>query len=61
MKWVWVGLAQAALFVGIAAYLSKKPWAVIFGGALAAFVMWISYVHARRAGLRSCEPGTEQY
>lgn len=61
MKWVWVGLGQAALFVAIAATLSKKPWAVILGGALAAAVMYLSYVHARRAGLRSCAPGTEQY
>lgn len=61
MKWVWVGLGQAALFVAIAASMSKQPWAVIFGGALAAFVMWVSYVHARKAGLRSSEPGTEQY
>lgn len=61
MKWVWIGLGQAALFVAIAAALSNKPWAVIFGGALAAAVMLLSYIHARRAGLASTAPGTEQY
>ena len=61
MKWVWIGLAQAGLFVAIAAMLSNRPWAVILGGALAAAVMLASYIHARRAGLRSNAPGTEQY
>jgi hypothetical protein len=61
MKWVKLGLAQAALFVLIAAYLSKQPWAALFGGILAGALMWWQYVHARRAGLSSSKPGTESY
>ena len=64
MKWVKLGLGQAAVFVAAAAYLAKdsaETWAVILGGALAAAMMWFSYVHARAAGLASSEPGTESY
>lgn len=61
MKWVKIGLLQSAVFVAIAASLSKTPWAVILGGALAAGLMWLSYVHAKKAGLAEGGPGTEQY
>lgn len=62
MKWVKIGLAQAALFVAIAMYLDKPDhWPALFGGALAAVLMWLSYVYARRCGLRSTLPGTESY
>lgn len=59
-KWVWIGLAQAALFVGIAAYISDEPKAVIAGGTLGGGLMLIQYWHAREAGLASSEPGTEK-
>jgi hypothetical protein len=60
MKWVYVGLAQAALFVAAAAYIDKKHRAeIIVGGAVAGMAMWAQYVHARRAGLASSAPGTE--
>jgi hypothetical protein len=59
MKWVYVGLAQAAIFVGVAAWISKKPAAVVSGGALAAGLMLASYYHARNAGLANPAPGTE--
>lgn len=61
MKWVKIGIGQAAVFVAIAAYLSKTPVAVIAGGVLAAALMWVSYVHAKKAGLAEGGPGTEQY
>lgn len=62
MKWVKLGLAQAALFVVIAAYLSKKhAGAALLGGGLAAVLMWAQYVHANACGLASSAPGTEQY
>lgn len=60
MKWVKVGLIQAAFFIAIAVYLDKKRWPSAMGGGLAALVMWLSYEHARDAGLASSEPGTEQ-
>ena len=62
MKWVKLGLAQAALFVLIAAWLARRGRAraaALLGGALASVIMWLSYVHARQAGLASAEPGTE--
>ena len=59
MKWVYVGLGQAAIFVAVAAYISKKPTAVVSGGVLAAGLMLGSYHHAKKCGLESDEPGTE--
>lgn len=62
MKWVHIGIAQAALFVVLAAWLDKAHrWSILGGGALAAALMYGQYAHARAAGLRSGEPGTEQY
>lgn len=61
MKWVYMGLGQAALFVGVAAYMSNKPGAVIAGGTTAALLMLGQYMHAREAGLNSSEGGTETY
>ena len=62
MKWVHLGIAQAALIVALAAVLDRKhKWAILGGGALAAGLMYGQYIHARNAGLRSCEPGTESY
>jgi hypothetical protein len=62
MKWVNIGLAQAALFVAIAAWWDKRHrTAIIAGGATAAGLMWWQYDHAKKAGLASPEPGTEQY
>lgn len=59
MKWVKIGLAQAALFVIIAASWLKGSWPAVFGGALAGALMWAQYEYANRSGLRSSAPGTE--
>lgn len=60
MKWVNLGCGQAFIFVVIAAMLDPKRSPHILGGGLLAMVlMYLQYVHARKAGLRSCEPGTE--
>lgn len=61
MKWVHLGLAQAALFVFIAAYLDKKRWPALLGGGLAGVLMWLQYAHAKSAGLRNGGPTTESY
>lgn len=61
MKWVHLGLGQAALFVGIAAVMSQHPGAVIAGGALAAGLMYGQYQHALQSGLDNPGPATEQY
>jgi hypothetical protein len=60
MKWVHIGIGQAALFIAIAAYIDPRHrTAIIGGGAAAGGLMYLQYVHARRAGLASAGPGTE--
>jgi hypothetical protein len=63
MKWVKLGLLQAAFFVGIGvmAEPNGKKWRPIVGGVLAMILLWCQYVHAKNAGLQSDEPGTEEY
>jgi hypothetical protein len=61
MKWVIIGMAQAAFFVGIAAMLDEDHWPALLGGGLAGAMMWVSYAHAKSAGLASSEPETETW
>ncbi len=62
MKWVHIGMLQAAIFVAAAAYLDKKHRPEILGGGgFAMAAMYGQYVHARSSGLASSEPGTESY
>ena len=60
MKWVHIGIGQAAIFIALAAYFDpthREP--IIAGGVLAGGLMYGQYVHARKAGLESIHPGTE--
>jgi uncharacterized membrane protein len=60
MKWVHIGIGQAAIFVLAAAIVDKKnSQAILAGGIVAGVLMYAQYVHARTAGLRSPEEGTE--
>lgn len=62
MKWVKLGIAQAAAFVIIAAWWDRRHrTAILAGGATAGALMWAQYAHAMTAGLASGQPGTEQY
>jgi len=62
MKWVKLGMWQAAAFVAVAALWDRKHrGAILAGGGLAAGLMWAQYDHANKAGLASTEPGTETY
>ena len=62
MKWVNIGLAESVLFITIAAYVDRKHTKpIVWGGALAAGIMYASYWHAKRAGLASSAPGTEDW
>lgn len=62
MKWVYLGIAQSYLLLLVAAYVDKRHrWAILGGGTFAAVLILGSYLHARNAGLKSCEPGTESY
>lgn len=60
MKWVHIGIVQAAAFVVVAAALDKPHrGAILTGGALAMGLMYGQYRHALSAGLSSGGPGTE--
>lgn len=62
MKWVHIGIGQAAIFVFIAALLDEKHRAsILLGGFLAGMLMYVQYAHAKNAGLRNGGPGTETY
>lgn len=62
MKWVAIGLIQAAGFVAVAAVIDR-PHAgpILAGGGVAAVLLTAQYVHARHAGLASGAPATERY
>ena len=62
MKWVHLGIAQAALFVGIAAVIDRRHRKqIIVGGVIAGGLMYAQYAHAKQAGLASSQPPTEQH
>lgn len=62
MKWVNIGVGQAAVFVVAAAVIDPKHRApILAGGTLAAVLMYLQYIHARNAGLESSAPGTESW
>ncbi len=62
MKWVNLGVVQAAGFVLIASWIDprhRRP--ILAGGALAAALMYGQYVHAKSSGLANGGQGTEHY
>lgn len=60
MKWVHIGLAQAGFFIAVAALVDRPHAApIVAGGSLAAVIMYVSYAHAKDAGMASSQPGTE--
>lgn len=59
MKWVHLGLAQAAVFVLIGMLLHPKRWPPLVGGGLAGGLLYLQYHHARAEGLRNAGPSTE--
>lgn len=66
MKWVKLGLAQAALFaaVGIIIQVMRgQPWwPAALGSGLAGLLLWCQYVHAKNCGMKNAHlPGTETY
>jgi hypothetical protein len=63
MKWVKLGLLQAALFVaiGVLAEPPGKKWRPLVGGGTAMILLWVQYVHAKNAGLENAGQGTEDY
>jgi hypothetical protein len=63
MKWVHIGLAQAALFVviGVLAEPPGKKWRPLIGGGVAGVLLYLQYIHARNAGIENGGEGTETY
>jgi hypothetical protein len=63
MKWVRIGLLQAAGFALFGAWVESRtggtPAAPLLGAGVAAVLLWAQYVHAKNAGQRSSQPGTE--
>jgi len=60
MKWVHIGMAEAAVFVIAAAYLDKTHRVpILLGGAAEAAITYAEYLHGKQAGLQSAMPGTE--
>lgn len=60
-KWVNIGLAQAALFVLIAAAMDKQKWPALLGGSMAGAILWLCYAHAKASGLKNGGTPTESY
>lgn len=62
MKWVYLGLGQSAVFIIIAAVIEPdQAGAIISGGSLAGGIMYVSYAHAKKAGLAAPGTPTETY
>jgi|SRR5215467_2932415 len=62
MKWVKIGLLQAAGFAIIGVVLDKERWPPALGAGLAGILLWFQYVHAKNSGLENSHlPGTEEY
>jgi hypothetical protein len=61
MKWVKIGLAQAALFAGIGIALDRRRWPPALGAGIAGWLLWLQYCHAMKSGIESKGPATETY
>jgi hypothetical protein len=62
MKWVYIGMAQAAFFVAAASvYDRAHAGPIIAGGVAGAGAMYLAYWHAQQSGMASDEPGTEDW
>jgi hypothetical protein len=61
MKWVSIGLAQAALFAVIGFALDDERWPPVLGAGLAGVMLWLQYRHAMQSGLEKPGPPTEVY
>jgi hypothetical protein len=61
-KWVTVGVVEGAALVAVAAVVDRKyRTPIILGGSAELLITWLEYLHGKRSGLRSAEPGTETY
>lgn len=61
MKWVYIGLIQAAGFGILGAFLDEDTWPPLLGVSIAAALLWVQYHHAIQAGLNNPGASTETY
>jgi hypothetical protein len=62
MKWVHIGMAEAAFFVAAAAYFDRAHRVpILLGGIAEGVITYAEYVHGKRSGLASSAPATESY
>ena len=65
MKWVNIGLAQAALFGLLGVWLElragRSGFPPLIGTALAMSLLYGQYAHAKNSGLANPGPGSETY
>lgn len=62
MKWVNIGMAEAAVFVIVAAACDRAHRApILLGGLTEGIITYAEYLHGKRSGLTSTEPATETY
>lgn len=62
MKWVNVGMAEAAALVLVAAFFDRRYRTPIILGALAeGAITYAEYLHGKKSGLANGGPGTESY
>lgn len=65
MKWVHLGLAQAAIFailgVGLEIKSNRPAWPPALGSGLAAGMLYVQYLHAADSGTRNPGRPTEEY
>jgi hypothetical protein len=65
MKWVNLGLLQAALFAGLGIIIEVKRgnafWPPLLGSGLAGGLLFWQYEHAKRCGIEKGGPPSEVY
>ena len=62
MKWVNIGMIEAALFVIAAAVLDPRHRApILLGGLAEGVITYGEYLHGKKAGLASNAPPTERW
>ena len=63
MKWVHLGLGQAALFAALGIMINagmRRPiWPPLLGSGLAGALLYAQYLHAKQSGLANPGRGTE--
>jgi hypothetical protein len=64
MKWVKLGLLQAAFFGIVGTILEAQrsngvPWAPAVGSGLAGALLWLQYEHAKQSGMENPGQKTE--